>query len=121
MGYRSEVGMVIVCNNNNYPAFKLEIELLGEKIAEFLNSFEVIQLETTTILRYREESIKWYEDLQDPVLNYVKGLEDRDPNLYNNIHIGFVRVGEDYGDIQTQSINNGSDYISPSTAIIFDI
>jgi hypothetical protein len=89
-------------------------------VAEFINTFEVTKKGDIVFLRYSNEGVKWYNLYELPLIEYINSLEDKDPTLYNKIRFGFVRVGEETGDIETEYINGGYAYIFPSTGIIFD-
>ena len=120
MGYRSDVGIVIACTENSYPAFKLGLELVDKEVAEFINTFEITEKEDMVFLTYSNQGVKWYTQHEIPLIKYISSLEDKDPTLYNKIRFGFVRVGEETHDIETEYINRGYAYIYPSTGIIFD-
>jgi len=123
MGYRSDVTVLIYPDNDEQNAerydtlkvlmnttFKLTYE-------EFESNFE--WLDRHRVLKFATESVKWYDSYPD-----VRGLHSMmdaigDMEGYN---YEFMRVGEDYDDIEQNQRGNDLQYhISVSRSIEVDL
>ena len=92
MGYRSEV---VIAIDNRYKNYQLICPNVGYTFLEKLSD-EKIQREDYVI--YLFSSIKWYDVYKDisNVHKYLIELKEQ------NIDYGFLRLGEEVGDIEEE-------------------
>jgi len=100
MGYRSDVGFA--CDPAVAEIIGVVLELNPKDKNEELHTFvEYAHTGSTpTLERLFFESVKWYENYEDVGMfnKLMSFLETHDMcDLY-----GFIRIGEDYDDIETQ-------------------
>lgn len=92
MGYRSEVGLAIT--EVGYKLLQTEMEkdaVLEERLETILNAADrVIEDNKTKDRLYLWEWYKWYDPALDDLL---RGKIEED-------HYLFLRIGEDYGDVE---------------------
>jgi hypothetical protein len=119
MGYRSDVTVLIYPDNSEQNAerydtlkvlmnttFKLTYE-------EFESNFE--WLDRRLVLKFEVTSIKWYDSYPD-IMNFQSMLDAiGDMEGYN---YEFMRVGEDYDDIEQNQRGNGLRYALSVTRTI---
>lgn len=102
MGYRSEVLIVI-------PTKLLE----GKKLPEFLEEKEINRKEHEALTYFQVGGVKYYESYPD-----IKELESFMQDLgYENY--AFIRVGEDYDDVETNGELEHEAWISREIVLPF--
>ena len=97
MGYRSEVGFAC------YPIIKKVINTVAEWDKEFKTLMEDGEdLSNDDHGRWRFEDVKWYQSFPDvQVIENIMGMcENTNQNYLCYGSYGFVRIGEEYEDIE---------------------
>jgi hypothetical protein len=113
MGYRSEVVIAIT------KKAQLEASLKDSMPSLLLSEWCETE-ESEDVVYYRITDIKWHDSYDDiaEVIKFLEGLEDQ-THLNNNLSdqpYGFIRVGEDSGDIEEEG-DLGAFDIHTDTAI----
>lgn len=130
MGYRSQVRYVIYARPEILDAFIAKHSLLGNKFLSELKeditygltgqkeyapdgSYEVTKYK---VLNFYNDSIKWYDDYPE-IADAFKLMDDIDENWENKVDFEFVRVGEEYNDIERKYSVGAYGFIFPTTTI----
>lgn len=97
MGYRSDVAYVIKFpDKDSLNAFKVSTMFEDKDMREAMADCETV--EDHNIIRFSVESVKWYESYPD-VDSHVR-LMDAACNELFKAGCRFVRIGEDYDDVE---------------------
>ena len=133
MGYRSEVGYVIVFEKKEvYDQFRVQYKL-DEKFKlcwedESDSMGKSIQLKWNDekyIITFEAHDVKWYDDYPDVICHHdLLKLAEEYFDEYGGVEWKFVRVGEEEGDIETDVGGNADlvhSYIYPVTSIQLEI
>jgi hypothetical protein len=123
MGYRSAVTVLIYPDNGEqnaerYDMLKVLMNTTFKKIyEEFESNFE--WLDRHRVLKFAVESVKWYDSYPD-VRDFQSMLDDL--GEMEGLNYEFMRVGEDYDDIEQNQRGNDLQYhISVSRSIEVDL
>jgi len=123
MGYRSDVTVLIYPDNGEqnaerYDMLKVLMNTTFKKIyEEFDEAFE--WLDNHRVLKFAVESVKWYDSYPD-VRDFQSMLEDISD--MEGLNYEFMRVGEDYDDIEQNQRGDDLQYhISVSRSIEVDL
>ena len=123
MGYRSDVTVLIYPDNGEqnearYDMLKLVMNTTFKSAYEAWDDhFE--WLDSHRVLKFAIESIKWYDSYPD-VQNFARMLDDL--GEMEGLNYEFMRVGEDYDDIEQQHRGNDLQYhISLARSIEVDL
>lgn len=127
MGYRSSVGIVIYTEKETYNELLVYIGIQNPSLFKFLNerfvehtfTVQPQYIEMVNVI-LDEDYIKWGTE-ESELFNLLDELEEINIGLFERISAGFVRVGEETGDIETRYINDGYELIYPTTSIEFNI
>ncbi len=101
MGYYSEVGLCL--DKEAYTAFKTKLAKANEKLrqeVEGLLSYGTSKEINEEIL-YHWQSVKWYWGYEDVdfITNFIRDYREETSNTE---FYRFMRIGEDYGDIEVE-------------------
>lgn len=134
MGYRSEVKCIIYGSPEVLDSFIAKHVMQGNKFLSELSDHITYGLITRTwyhndgkrdevqnkIMDFHGSQFKWYDEFED-VQGLNQLMDDIDENYEDTLDFEFVRVGEDYKDIETKSSTHCYGYIYPSTTIVTDV
>jgi hypothetical protein len=131
MGYRSEVGYVIVFTEKEvYDQFKVQYKLDPAydecREDESGTDFGDVQLkfmDDHLVVKFRAEHVKWYDHYSDVKCHRaLLDLADEYAEKYKCVSWCFVRIGEETGDIDTEYGGDGeaTSMIYPVSSICFD-
>ena len=133
MGYRSEVGYVIVFQEKEvYDQFKVQYKL-DDKFKhcwedEANDDWSAPKLEFNDdkkVVRFEAHDVKWYDDYDDVLCHHaLLDLASEYDEKYKGVEWRFVRIGEEEGDIEVReggTLDMVYSYIYPVSSIQFDI
>lgn len=108
MGYRSDVGAVILADNKDKHVFKQFIGRVKLVVPEFFEDWnEKVLGYNETRLTFFVDGIKWYEDY-DEVKNFEKVWKLAQDMI--GMSGRFVRIGEEDDDIEQDSFGDADTY-----------
>jgi len=125
MGYRSEVvAAFYTTNKDEAPLLKLFIEENWPKEGN-LTAYEWIKSDEHFGIIFHEEDVKWYESYPevqafDAFTEKFMEIADSEEKRYNWFY-EFVRIGEEYQDIETKGSYYSNNILSVSRAILVDV
>lgn len=125
MGYRSEVmAAFYTTNKDEAPLLKLFIEENWPKEGN-LTAYEWIKSDEHFGIIFHKEDVKWYESFPevqafDAFTEKFMEIADSEEKKYNWFY-EFVRIGEEYQDIETKGSYYSDNILSVSRAIIVDV
>ena len=125
MGYRSEVmAAFYTTNKDEAPLLKLFIEENWPKEGN-LTAYEWLKSDKYFGILFYEEDVKWYEsfpDVQafDAFAEKFSEIADSEEKR-SDWHHEFVRIGEEYQDIEIKRSHYGDNILSVSRAIIVGV
>ena len=125
MGYRSEVmAAFYTTNKDEAPLLKLFIEENWPKEGN-LTAYEWLKSDEYFGILFCEEDVKWYESFPevqafDAFAEKFMEIADSEEKR-SDWHHEFVRIGEDFQDIEIKRSHYGDNILSVSRAIIVDV
>ena len=133
MGYRSEVGYVIIFKEREvYDQFKVQYKLddkfkhcWEDEANENMSSPTLEFNDDKCFVRFEAYDVKWYDDYPDVICHTdLLDLASEYDEKYKGVEWRFVRIGEEEGDIEDR-VGGTPDavysYIYPVSSIQFDI
>lgn len=134
MGYRSDVGYVIVFTEKEvYDQFKVQYKLdpayelcREDESGTDFNDIQLRFIDDRLLIKFNAESVKWYDEYPDVKCHHaLLVLADEYAKKYTNVSWAFVRIGEETGDVETQygGDDNGEEAASmiyPVSSICWD-
>ncbi len=101
MGYYSEVGLCL--DKEAYTTFKAKLAKANEKLRQEVEGLIAYgtSKETEDEIFYYWQNIKWYWGYEDVdfIMNFIR---DYRAETSNTEFYRFMRIGEDYGDIEVE-------------------
>jgi hypothetical protein len=132
MGYRSEVGYIIMFSEQEvYNQFKVQYKL--DDAYKHCREDEENTNEYASTLRFNDEKcmvtfkaidVKWYDSFPDVRCHHaLLKLAEEYYDKYNCVEWAFVRIGEEVDDIETNYGGTGEaqSYIYPVSSIQWDV
>lgn len=125
MGYRSEVvAAFYTTNKDEAPLLKLFIEENWPKEGN-LTAYEWIKSDERFGIIFHEEDVKWYESYPevqafDAFTEKFMEIADSEEKKYNWFY-EFVRIGEEYQDIETKGSYYSDNILSVSRAVLVNV
>lgn len=113
MGYRSEVAIKVYGDDEGMAKFKKSYDEAFDALPPEEQEYVLLLMReeeangfTDNVFTFYATYIKWYEDC--PQVQFFTGLLDHIEDF--GINAEFVRIGEDYDDIETQQYGENIDY-----------
>jgi hypothetical protein len=146
MGYRSDVGYKIkfhkdiqwrdgipvtartISSKDLFNTFLAEAKSKEDTKLCFEDDDGVFKIDLDNLaITFYASSVKWYEDYPDvkcheALLNLANEWieqHESDERFYSPVHWGFVRIGEEHGDIDERHGNDGYDLVYTYRSIEF--
>lgn len=131
MGYRSEVKCIIYGHPEILDAFIAKHTMKGNKFLSELSdhiTYGMIdrteylaigekRIHKNKIMDFHGDQFKWYDEYED-VQGLNQLMDDIDENYEGELDFEFVRVGEEYKDIEHKTSSHHYGYIYPTTTIV---
>ncbi len=129
MGYRSEVAIQVSCTHEGVIPFLTRVALeIPEFKPTWFDQMGIRKGKDETHLLWKLHDIKWYDSYEDiQTMNRFLKLADEiheDEACFPNNYVtgvDFIRIGEDYGDIETKYASCDYPIYSPRCEIIEDV
>ena len=119
MGYRSEVCAIFYCPKEDYPVMKLfmdENEPKDNQLFDKSNEdyYEVCDLGDKMMVKFLFPDIKWYETYPEVIafMEFIKAFAKIANSGSSTWEYEFIRIGEEYEDIDTQESDDNDHLIS---------
>ena len=115
MGYRSEVKAVFYAPKEKWAALKLYVDENFPTVGDLIKDEDLQEVETDSYCGYlfEQDDVKWYPNYAEVIaftafVSAFLELAEGDNAEALDWNYEFVRLGEDYSDIETVYSNNAS-------------
>lgn len=109
MGYRSQVAYVIAFDEDANVMGKFINYVMGSGDEHMINALKECEVDfASNRINFYQSDVKWYESYED-VKGHTRLYElvvNEETPFYPHAHARFVRVGEEYEDIQTDDFGD---------------